>query len=690
MRDLSGAAPPITRWTVFCVDLISLTQTYANRKFQCVRGYKLCANLQIKNVVTSDSLYEPGVTHTEAKLRGNSAIPRELSFPCDKYESWHNFYDYLLFPDVQYKNFPDPIGTSRIITNISEYRHNPALKRQSSNGKVTGHTNNSQQGSYVQPHLSQQQQHAEPKKYSNKFKNGQAGVFRLPLVGVTDTGDEPFVGPEECQKQNQADIHIYPSKSNHGARPASPRNTDDFLLPDEIIEGFELCSVLPKGQEPKNSLSCLEPDPILRLRKLIGFGAKSKNNQEAFNNLIWSQDSQYLVYSCQAVVVAYHVNTSDQWCFVGHADKVSCLAMNASNTIVASGQTGQFSLVRLWDFQTRKCLAIFRNHDHSLNLLEFSSCSNYLCGVGKDKQGKTMLIIWDLRDVKSSANSDLTSSNSIKIVAKAHTDVHITKVLFVHYDSSRLITCGRENVRFWRMKDDTLRSCAVNLSPYIQALNMNFPSSDEYDSNNVTPKVFLEFTDLCVNANSETNDNLVYACTRTGQIFEFNIAKMEIENVRVLEPLIKKKKTGIIKSQQTLISPALQLNSLTVSDQFCATGSEDGFVRIWPLDFAQVSVEAEHEAAIGMCRFSPDFFRIATSTASGNLGILDLKQKEYVTLIRSHTDAILDACFDPACKYIATTSRDLTVSLLCCFLKIRNFRNNLVKTQKGPWVKRQF
>ena len=38
-----------------------------------------------------------------------------------------------------------------------------------------------------------------------------------------------------------------------------------------------------------------------------------------------------------------------------------------------------------------------------------------------------------------------------------------------------------------------------------------------------------------------------------------------------------------------------------------------------------------------------------------------MKQKEYITLIRSHTDSIMDASFDPVCKYIATASNDSTV-----------------------------
>ena len=70
-KDLSGPAPPITKWTILCIDLINLTQTYSSRTYQAVRGYKLCANILVKNVITSDLLYEPGVTCVEARLKGN-------------------------------------------------------------------------------------------------------------------------------------------------------------------------------------------------------------------------------------------------------------------------------------------------------------------------------------------------------------------------------------------------------------------------------------------------------------------------------------------------------------------------------------------------------------------------------------------------------------------------------------------
>jgi len=158
-RDLSGAAPPITRWTLFCVDLVDLVHTYANRNYQCVRGFKLCANMQIKNVVTSDFMYEPGLSHAESRLRGSSALPRELSFPCEKSTNWASVYDHVVFPVGQGSR---PLGQSRVVMSVAELG---GVRQQMQNSAA----------SFVQPHLTQAtgDESTRPVKPSNKFKNGK-------------------------------------------------------------------------------------------------------------------------------------------------------------------------------------------------------------------------------------------------------------------------------------------------------------------------------------------------------------------------------------------------------------------------------------------------------------------------------------------------------------------------------------
>ncbi len=661
-KDLSGQAPPVTKWTILCVDLKSMMQMYSNRTFQSVRGFKLCANMLVKNVITSDLLYEPGMTYAESRLKSNGnsvAFPRELAYPCDKGENWHIHYDYIAFPSESYKRPFDSVGQSnQIVSNNSNEPKRALVNQENTQSRNMSSINHLKAPKY---------------KLTNKSK-----VFNLPMVGVVDDTTAKnnqddnlnFVSPDVFEHQNHADIHVYPFQKHEinddddddddcfspsSGSSSGLYNNDELKIIEENNSECLLKSKSCSNLIVEKFQTSLEPDPILRLRKIIGFGSRnfstaasnssSSNDASNFTSIFqWSRDSDYLIYGCQAIVVALNLNTNEQYCFVGHSYRVSCLSMSPCGAFMASGQAGSHSLVRLWDFQTRKCVAIFRNHDHSLYILEFSSCGNYLCGVGRDKQGKTLLIIWDIKNGKQ--------NNAFRMVAKAHSDIHINRILFVHFDSTRLISCGRDNVRFWRLKNDTLRSCAANITPYLNALNQNNT---------------LEFTDICMNSRANNNENLVYSCTNAGQIFVFNMARMEIETVRVLEPIVAQKSHGgiLLNGNSNQVPPSLKLNSLTVSDSCCVTGSEDGYVRIFKLDFSQVIMEAEHDASIGLVRFSADCSRIATATLSGNLGVLEVKKKEYSTLVRSHTDSITDIAINKSCKYIVTCSTDFSVRVWC-------------------------
>ena len=64
----------------------------------------------------------------------------------------------------------------------------------------------------------------------------------------------------------------------------------------------------------------------------------------------------------------------------------------------------------------------------------------------------------------------------------------------------------------------------------------------------------------------------------------------------------------------------IAINSMSINETFCVTGSDDGFLRLWPLDFAHVYLEAEHEGPVTAVDFSSDGLKILAGTASVSCG----------------------------------------------------------------------
>ncbi|NXF35192.1 WDR90 protein, partial [Nyctibius bracteatus] len=103
-RDPTGTAlADDVRWTCLVLDLRSILSLYLSRRYGHLKSVKLCSNLLVKNLCTSDLLFDPGVTFSEARqgdlaCRGLAPMPREMAFPVPKGQKWHDLYDYIRFP----------------------------------------------------------------------------------------------------------------------------------------------------------------------------------------------------------------------------------------------------------------------------------------------------------------------------------------------------------------------------------------------------------------------------------------------------------------------------------------------------------------------------------------------------------------------------------------------------------------
>ncbi|XP_016518793.1 WD repeat-containing protein 90 isoform X1 [Poecilia formosa] len=591
-QGLVGPAPDSVRWTCLMIDLCFTLTFYLNRHHAHLKSVKLCANMAVKNMFTSDLLLDPAVTFSEAKLRGLSAcrgtgpIPREMSFPVPKGGSWNDFYDHVKFPSDGTKlpfdsiQKPDPEAGRP-----SDETDEPRSARTS--GPVQ------HRGSPCQP---------------------IAASRLLPRNRTSVASSVPELSPSDA---TEAGVHVY-------AHPQDALSTHGDSSGDEVF-GSSVSLPVASFKESKQQLL---PDPILQLSRIIGFGGATTRYA------LWTKSGEEVVYPCHAIIVAMKILSSEQRFFIGHTDKISALTFNGSTTLLASAQSGSNSVVRLWDYSGGSCLSMFRAHSHSLSCLSFSSGGGILCGVGKDRHNKTMVVVWNTLNAANGGEGT--------ILAKAHTDVDIVTMKVTSFDETRMVSCGRENVRLWRVRNGSLRSCPVYLG--------------EFHS--------LDFTDVAFQeggaADQQLDDRTLFASTQSGHVLEIDYSRVTVKNVRRLMPA--EQRHAERREKWTFnTGPGIPINSISVCSSFCATGTEDGFLRLWTLDFSAVILEAEHEGPVAVVSVSSDSLQVLAATFTGNLGYLDVSSRGYSTLMRSHTDDVLGFSVDGIRRHLTTASADGTL-----------------------------
>uniref|UniRef100_A0A667XPV8 WD repeat domain 90 n=1 Tax=Myripristis murdjan TaxID=586833 RepID=A0A667XPV8_9TELE len=465
--------------------------------------------------------------------------------------------------------------------------------------------------------------------FSNMFKEFKSTATWLQFPFLYLVGPAPSMVRWTCLMLDlQYILSVYLSRCHSHLKSiklCANMSVKNMFTTDLILSSFSL----PFGTGPMpRDMSFPVPNgdhwhdlyDYIRLNQIIGFGGASTKCA------LWTKSGDAVVYPCHAIIVSMKISSSQQRFFIGHTDKVSALAFNGNTTVLASSQTGNHSVVRVWNYNEGNCLAMFRTHTHSLSSLSFSYSGGVLCGVGKDSQNKTMVVAWN--------TSNVSKGGEVSILAKAHTDVDIHTLKVALFDDTRMVSCGRDNVRLWRMRNGSLRSCPVNLA--------------EYHS--------LDFTDVAFEEENSADHQFV--SSRSGHILEIDYSRVVIKNVRRLQPSFRHFCTFLIVS-----GPGIAINSISVSSSFCATGSEDGFLRLWPLDFSTVFLEAEHEGPVSLVSVSADSLQVLAATSTGNLGYLDVSSRGYSTLMRSHTDSVLGFSVDGIRRHLTTASRDGTVRI---------------------------
>ena len=383
----------------------------------------------------------------------------------------------------------------------------------------------------------------------------------------------------------------------------------DSIGEDHLMKSYSALS--------RQSSVMMKVDPILDIERLVGYNGKT------CKDLLWMPqvNEKTIIFATGGVVVAMDVNTEKQRYFFGHTDNVSCFAVSQDGRFLASGQEGKSPLVRIWDYDTGRCLSTISTDVSILKCLSISCDRTMLATVGKDRTNREQIVVWDISQVCEGFHPT--------IVARQISDYNILNLKFSPFEPLKMISCGKENIRFWRIKNKFIQGSAVVLNQHAR--------------NTI-------FTDLSFDCNfksSDPDENLalkrVHVGSKHGCVFQINYQKQKLEKTFQLHD-------GAI-------------HALSVNAGFCVTVSEDQYLRVWKLDFSELFMEAKHEGEVTAVSFSPDGVQIICGTINGALGHVDMQNERYRTILRSHSDEIVAADYNRLRNHVITVSRDKMIRI---------------------------
>jgi WD40 repeat protein len=98
---------------------------------------------------------------------------------------------------------------------------------------------------------------------------------------------------------------------------------------------------------------------------------------------------------------------------------------------------------------------------------------------------------------------------------------------------------------------------------------------------------------------------------------------------------------------------------------FIVTGGADNFVRVWSIDSSELLFDFKLDSQVSGFSVNHEDL-ILVSTLNGSVGTIDLQNKLYKSLVRSHMDEIIGIDYNAAKRTFLSLSNDLTLRLWDC------------------------
>lgn len=506
-----------------------------------------------------------------------------------------------------------------------------------------------------------------------------AHPLSVPMTGTRTLGDafseqgdreRSFLSDIEQLEEAAAD-RSFAATTPGGSAPASPLRSP--LRSGAAPRGFPGSSAVTRWQEPEplaskiDSIGPLTTPCSAALKHIVGYSGDSAPSArrlliaDPLADQGKTGPDRELVSTSHHLILATKMGTKRpvggapaQRVFRGHARRVNCLALSGDCRVMASAEEPSHlgvPTLRVWDFATGECLCILgmREADRPVHVtsVDLSKDGTRLVALGASNVEETVLCMWDLSPVtahyavargKGSLGADAAPSAPApapRLLARQVVDADARVARICPFQEDEVVVGGRNSLRVHRLyKGQEFRGMSVALAPKDEGLLTELARSA------LVPNTFTAIA-FDENEPDPSIGVAAYVATVTGHVFKVDVAQRRLISIYHLH-------NGAI-------------NAIDIRGGLCATGGDDRVVRLWPLDFNDFLMEAEHEAGVSDLAFGPDALSVVVGTEDACIGQLSVPDRSYDMAMRAHSAAVMDVAASADLSRCVSVSADGTI-----------------------------
>ena len=579
---------PITdKWTILCLDFVEILERYFPKEvLRYLKRISLCSNMLVCGIFASDTRFNHG------------DVPKKIAFLRRNGKRWEDMYSWI--------NIPELVGTALV--------EESAALRDAVSGSANG-------------------PFGTPKR---DFKMVVSRVGAHPTAGLLRTPHSVRGASTAMTVHSAANTSVV-DKVLRGSNYSS----------SHISHAFQART----GSPTKKVKTNLEVPPMMTLDRVTAVTPCSAAGAW------WYDHNRTVVFPSGNLVVLQSIGASahsdaaqpsaepgQQSFLIGHTSPVIGLCVGDARHLIVSADNGPVPSIRVWNARSRSCLAVILGPSSGVTSVQLSDDETLLCVTGTDDQNRHQVFVWDISNVDGSVTAEsqtkvgsparwaatkaslATQEAPYTLAAKQMSEFPIRRMKFLPGSNAALISCGPENIRFWRIRERHLRGRPVVLQSHLRKLDFLDFSFEKSKAANLTP---------------QRHSPRVFVASNEGQVV-------------IVDP-----RTSSVETSFKVHDSAI--TALSVNEGYCVTASDDRSIKVWPLDFSDFFLQAPHDGQAARVSVSNNGLQVLVDSELGTLGVLHIASQRFVSVMRSHSAEIHAVAHSWNKSELATTSSDHTI-----------------------------